>query len=136
MHRNGPCAAHTRGEELGIPMAPSGMPGVESSLPVMLDHVNAGRCTLAQVSRWMSEHVADCYSMVGKGRIEIGADADLVLVDLNLSIQVEDEHTWTRVGWSLMRGKDPQGMARSDDRRRHPGVRANGAHWTEGANPR
>lgn len=103
-------APHTlEAKSLGFPMAPSGMPGVESSLPVMLDHVNAGRCTLAQVSRWMSEHVADCYGMVGKGRIEIGADADLVLVDLNLSIQVEDEHTWTRVGWSPYRGRTLKG---------------------------
>ena len=44
-----------------------------------------------------------------EGRIEIGADADLVLVDLNLSIQVEDEHTWTRVGWSPYRGRTLKG---------------------------
>ena len=70
-------APHTlEAKALGFPKAPSGMPGVETSLPVMLTHAAKGRCTVEDVVRWMCANVADCYQMVGKGRIEVGADAD------------------------------------------------------------
>ena len=99
-------APHTlEGKALGFPKAPSGMPGVETSLPVMLTHAKAGKCTIEQVVRWMSTNVADCYNMIGKGRIEIGADADFVLVDMETEHEVKDEHAWTRVGWNPFSGR-------------------------------
>ena len=61
-------APHTmESKEKGFPSAPSGMPGVETSLPVMLTHVAEGKCTIEQVVLWMSTNVAECYQMVGKG---------------------------------------------------------------------
>ncbi|MBR59617.1 MAG: dihydroorotase [Euryarchaeota archaeon] len=90
----------------GFPHAPSGMPGVETSLAVMLNYVNEGKCSLEDVVRWMSSNVADCYQMIGKGRLEEGYDGDVVLVDMNHSAIVRDEECWTRVAWSPYAGKE------------------------------
>ncbi|RJU89973.1 MAG: dihydroorotase [Candidatus Poseidoniales archaeon] len=105
-------APHTlEAKALGFPDAPSGMPGVETSLAVMLTHAKDGQCTIEDVVQWMSTNVADCYNMIGKGRLEEGADGDLVLVDMNKEVTVEDELTWTRVGWSPFRGRPLVGWA-------------------------
>ena len=105
-------APHTlEAKALGFPKAPSGMPGVETSLAVMLTHANDGACSIEDVVRWMSTNVADCYNMVGKGRLEEGADGDVVLVDMNNARTVSDEHTWTRVGWNPFRGRSLVGWA-------------------------
>ena len=99
-------APHTlEAKAKGFPAAPSGMPGVETSLPVMLTHASQGRCTIEDVVRWMSKNVADCYNMVRKGQLLTGYDGDLVLVDMNHEAVVEDQHSWSRVGWSPFRGK-------------------------------
>ena len=80
---------------------PSGMPGVETSLPTQA--VN-GRCTVAQVSNWMSTAVAKAYGIVGKGTIAPGYDADLVLVDLDTYHPVLREELQTKCGWSPFEG--------------------------------
>lgn len=99
-------APHTsEAKGLGFPQAPSGMPGVETSLAVMLTHAKSGTCTIEQVVEWMSTNVADCYNMIGKGRIEVGFDADFVLVDMENEHEVMDENSWTRVGWNPFRGR-------------------------------
>ncbi|RJU81148.1 MAG: dihydroorotase [Candidatus Poseidoniales archaeon] len=90
----------------GFPDAPSGMPGVETSLAVMLTNVNKGKCTLEDVVRWMSTNVADCYQMIGKGKLEVGYDGDIVLVDMKHSAVVKDEDAWTRVGWNPFAGRE------------------------------
>jgi dihydroorotase len=66
----------------GYPNTPSGMPGVETALPVMLTQAVAGKCSIEQVSNWMSTAVAKAYHIPNKGSISIGYDADLVLVDI------------------------------------------------------
>ena len=71
----------------------------------MLTHVSEGKCTLEQVVKWMATDVAECYQMVGKGRLEEGYDGDIVLVDLDKEIVVEDKNTWSTVGWSPFVGK-------------------------------
>ena len=98
-------APHTlESKALGFPKAPSGMPGVETSLPVMLTHAKFGKCTIEDVARWMSTNVAECYRMKNKGRIEVGFDGDVVLVDMNQEYIVKDETSWTKVGWNPFRG--------------------------------
>ena len=67
---------------MGWPNAPSGMPGVETSLPVMLTHAENGKCSIEDVVKWMSTNVAELYQMVGKGKIEVGYDGDVILVDM------------------------------------------------------
>ncbi|MCX5962052.1 MAG: dihydroorotase [Cyanobacteria bacterium] len=83
---------------------PSGMPGVETSLPLMLTQAVNGRCTVAQVSNWMSTAVAKAYGIVGKGTIAPGYDADLVLVDLDTYHPVLREELQTKCGWSPFEG--------------------------------
>jgi dihydroorotase len=83
---------------------PSGMPGVETSLPLMLTQAVQGRCTVAQVSNWMSTAVAKAYGIAGKGAIAPGYDADLVLVDLETYHPVLREELQTKCGWSPFEG--------------------------------
>ena len=85
------------------------MPGVETSLPLMLDRVNRNACTLQEVVFWMSESPANLYRMQGKGRIEVGQDADLVLVDMALKKTVRNGQLHTRVNWSPYNGMELQG---------------------------
>ncbi|MEO1374595.1 MAG: dihydroorotase [Cyanobacteria bacterium J06635_10] len=98
-------APHTLEEKAQTyPKTPSGMPGVETSLPLMLTAVEEGRCTLAQVVNWMSTAVASAYSIPNKGVISAGYDADLVLVDLNSRKKVRREELVTKSGWSPFEG--------------------------------
>ena len=103
-------APHTLAEKIqpyGI--APSGMPGVETSLALMLDRVNRDLCTLPEVVYWMSESPAKLYKMHGKGRIEVGQDADLALIDMSLKKKVTNGKLHTRVNWSPFDGIELQG---------------------------
>ncbi|MEB3309307.1 MAG: dihydroorotase [Snowella sp.] len=83
---------------------PSGMPGVETALPLMLTQAMQGRCTVAQVSQWMSANVAKGYKIPNKGAIAVGYDADLVLVDLKTYHPVLREELQTKCGWSPFEG--------------------------------
>lgn len=103
-------APHTLEEKAkGYPNTPSGMPGVETSLPVMLTQAMQGRCTVAQVANWMSTAVAKAYKIPNKGLIEPGYDADLVLVDLDNYRPVLREELQTKCGWSPFEGWDLTG---------------------------
>lgn len=98
-------APHTLAEKAKpYPQTPSGMPGVETSLPLMLTQHKQGRCTLAQVVRWMSSAPAKAYKIPNKGEIKIGYDADLVLVDLQNYRPVLRENLATKCGWSPFEG--------------------------------
>lgn len=105
-------APHTLEEKAKeYPNSPSGMPGVETSLAVMLTQAKQGKCTVAQVSHWMSTAVAQGYGIPHKGRIEVGYDADLVLVDLENYHPVLREELQTKCGWSPFEGWSLTGWA-------------------------
>ena len=98
-------APHTLEEKAQTyPNSPSGMPGVETSLPLMLTQAMQGRCTVSQVSNWMSTAVAKAYGIPQKGAIAPGYDADLVLVDLDNYHPVLREEVQTKCGWSPFEG--------------------------------
>ncbi len=98
-------APHTLEEKgKGYPNSPSGMPGVETSLPLMLTQAKENRCTVAQVSNWMSTAVAAAYKIPNKGLIAPGYDADIVLVDLSTYRPVLREELQTKCGWSPFEG--------------------------------
>ncbi len=98
-------APHTLEEKAQpYPNTPSGMPGVETSLPLMLTQAMQGKCTIAQVSHWMSTAVAKAYGIPKKGAIAAGYDADLVLVDLDTYRPVLREELQTKCGWSPFEG--------------------------------
>jgi dihydroorotase len=97
-------APHTLEEKTKGHPAPSGMPGVETALPVMLTQAVAGKCTIEQVSNWMSTAVAKAYNIPNKGKIATGYDADLVLVDVENYRLVERKHIVSRCGWNPFEG--------------------------------
>jgi len=98
-------APHTWEEkQQPYPASPSGLPAVENSLALLLDQHSRGRCTLQQIVHWMCEAPARVWDIVGKGRIHVGFDADLVLVDLQLNRQVQNEQQFTKCRWSPWHG--------------------------------
>lgn len=105
-------APHTLEEKAqAYPKSPSGLPAVENSLALMLDSVNAGRCTLEQVVHWMCDAPARVWDIVNKGRIAEGYDADLVLVDLQKRATIRDEEQLTKSRWSPWHGVTLQGWS-------------------------
>jgi len=103
-------APHTLEEKKrAYPNSPSGMPGVETSLPLMLTAMLEGRCTLAEIQKWMCYGPAEAYRIPNKGKILDGWDADLTLVDTEQVRPVRDEETFTKVRWSPWSGSELRG---------------------------
>jgi len=92
-------APHTKDEKSTL-SAPPGVPGVETSLPLMLDAVNKMRIDLIDVVKLMSENPARIFGIENKGKIAEGFDADLVIVDMNARRRVENQKLFTKCGWS------------------------------------
>ena len=94
-------APHTREEKAqAYPASPSGMPGVQTLLPLMLDHVAKGRTTLQRVIELTSAGPQRVFNIAGKGRIAAGYDADFTIVDLKAEWTVEESWLASRCGWS------------------------------------
>jgi dihydroorotase len=103
-------APHTLEEkQQAYPSTPSGMPGVETSLPLMLTAMHEGRCTLAEIQKWMCYGPAEAYRIPNKGKILEGWDADLTLVDIEHARPVRNEETFTKVRWSPWNGRELRG---------------------------
>ena len=104
-------APHTK-EEKGrpYPKSPSGMPGVQTLLPIMLNHVNEGRLTLQRLVDLVCHGPARIFGIAAKGRLTIGGDADLTLVDLKKEHTFTHEEMATRCGWTPFAGKTVVGM--------------------------
>lgn len=103
-------APHTLEEKAkSYPNSPSGLPAVENSLALMLDQANQGNCSLLQIAHWMSDAPARVWGLVGKGRIENGYDADLVLVDMQERRVIRNEEQFTKSKWSPWHGVELQG---------------------------
>jgi len=104
-------APHTLDEKAAPwPHAPSGLPAVENALAIMLDAMHHGRCTLEQIVRWMCDAPARTWDLIGKGRIEPGYDADLVLIDPDRTHVVRDAEQVTKSRWSPWDGATLRGM--------------------------
>jgi len=103
-------APHTLAEkEAPYPKSPSGMPGVETSLPLMLTEMRTGRCSLAEILKWMCHGPAEAYGIPNKGRLVPGYDADMTLVDIDTYRPVRNEETFTRARWSPYAGRELTG---------------------------
>jgi dihydroorotase len=86
------------------PASPSGMPGVQTLVPLLLDAVNAGRLSLQRFADLTSSGTARVYGIAGKGRIAAGYDADLTLVDMKARRTIEDSWIQSRCGWTPYAG--------------------------------
>ena len=103
-------APHTREEKARpYPTSPSGMPGVQTLLPLLLDHMAAGRLSLERLVDLTSAGPARIYNIAGKGRIALGYDADVALVDLKALRTIRREWMATKSGWTPFEGKEIRG---------------------------
>jgi len=103
-------APHTREEkDHAYPASHSGMTGVQTLVPIMLDHVNAGRLSLQRLVDLTSHGPQRLFGIRGKGRIAVGWDADLTVVDLKRREMIRDSWIESRVGWTPYDGKQVTG---------------------------
>ena len=115
-------APHTLEEKAKpYPESPSGMTGVQTLVPIMLDHVAAGRLTLERFVDLTSAGPARIFRIVGKGRIAAGYDADFTVVDLKRRETIRDSWIASRCGWTPYDGKTRDRLAGRDDRARQAG---------------
>ncbi len=87
--------------------APSGVPGVETLLPLLLDAVNSKRLKLKKVIELTSENPAKIFGIKNKGKIKLGYDADLVIVDMELESsleQIESKSKWSPFHDKVLKG--------------------------------
>ncbi len=94
-------APHTRAEkDHPYPASHSGMTGVQTLVPIMLDHVNAGRLSLARFVDLTSAGPQRIFGLATKGRIAMGYDADLTIVDLSRTETIRNAQVASRCGWT------------------------------------
>jgi dihydroorotase len=91
------------------PQSPSGMTGVQTLVPIMLDHVNKGRLSLLRFVDMTSAGPARLFGIAGKGRIAVGYDADFTVVDMNRRQIIENRWIASRCGWTPYDGKEVLG---------------------------
>jgi dihydroorotase len=103
-------APHTREEKAQpYPKSPSGMPGVQTLVPVMLTHVNEGRLSLQRFVDLSSAGPQRVFGIEGKGRIALGYDADFTLIDMAAKRVIRAADQATRCGWTPFDGFEAKG---------------------------
>ena len=103
-------APHTLEEKAKpYPESPSGMTGVQTLVPIMLDHVAAGRLSLERLVDLSSAGPARIFGIACKGRIAVGHDADFTIVDLKRRRRIEDAWIASRAGWTPYDGREVVG---------------------------
>jgi dihydroorotase len=103
-------APHTLEEKAKTyPASPSGMTGVQTLVPIMLDHVAAGRLTLQRFVDLTSSGPARIFDIACKGRIAVGYDADLTVVDLKRRETIRNEWIASKCGWTPYHGVEVTG---------------------------
>src|SRR5436190_7386758 len=103
-------APHTKEEKARpYPASPSGMPGVQTMVPVMLTHVAAGRLSLERFVDLTSHGANRLFALAGKGRLAEGYDADITVVDLKAKRTLRHQDMASRVGWTPFDGMEVTG---------------------------
>ncbi|MDC0426395.1 dihydroorotase [Pelagibacteraceae bacterium] len=82
------------------PASPSGMPGVQTILPIMLHHINSNKLSLEQLIKLMCENPCKIFGIKNKGYIKEGFDADLTIIDMNKEQTIKNEIMATKCGWT------------------------------------
>tara|TARA_B100001027_G_scaffold94416_1_gene64809 strand:+ start:198 stop:1505 length:1308 start_codon:yes stop_codon:yes gene_type:complete len=91
-------------KEKSYPDSPSGMPGVQTILPVMFNHMNDGKIKLNQIVNFLCENPVKIFGIKNKGYIKKDYDADFTIVDLNKEIEIKNENIESKCGWSPFNG--------------------------------
>ncbi len=103
-------APHTREEkDRPYPASPSGMPGVQTMLPIMLTHVADGKLSLERLVDLTSHGANRLFGLADKGRLAVGFDADLTIVDLKARKTITHAQSASRVGWTPFDGFEAKG---------------------------
>ena len=103
-------APHTLEEKARpYPASPSGMPGVQTLVPVMLTHVANGKLSLERFVELTAYGPQRVFGIIGKGRIAEGYDADFTVVDLNRKEVITDAWSATKTGWTPFDGMEAHG---------------------------
>jgi dihydroorotase len=103
-------APHTKEEKARpYPASPSGMPGVQTLVPVMLTHVAEGRLSLERFVDLTSHGANRLFGMADKGRLAVGNDADITIVDLKARRTITHDAMASRVGWTPFDGFEAKG---------------------------
>jgi dihydroorotase len=103
-------APHTLEEkQRPYPTSPSGMPGVQTLLPLLLNHMAEGRLTLQRLIDLTSAGAQRVFNIAGKGRIALGYDADFTVVDLKAERRIEKDWLASKSGWSPFEGMTIKG---------------------------
>lgn len=98
-------APHLREDKAkAYPASPSGMPGVQTLMPLMLDHVHAGRLSLERLVDLTAAGPARLFGLCAKGRIALGYDADFTVVDLHHQARIENAAQASNCGWTPFDG--------------------------------
>ncbi len=91
------------------PNSPSGMPGVQTLMPVMLNHVNESKLSLNQLIKLVCENPVKIFGIKNKGFIKEGFDADFTIVNMNKNIVIKNENIESKCGWSPFHGHEFKG---------------------------
>ncbi len=91
------------------PETPSGMPGVQTIVPIMLDHVNKGNLSLFKLCELICTNPARLYKVINKGEIKLNNDADLTIIDLNKEVKITNDMMATKSGWTPFNNKKVKG---------------------------
>jgi dihydroorotase len=91
-------------KEKTYPNSPSGMPGVQTLMPVMLNHVNDGKLTLSQLVKLVCENPVKIFGIQNKGFIKEQYDADFTIIDMHKIIEIKNENIESKCGWSPFDG--------------------------------
>ena len=117
-------APHTQKEKAETyPSSPSGMPGVQTLLPIMLDHVANGRLSLLRLMDLVCAGPVRLFGIARKGRIAVGYDGDFTLVDLSAKRTILDQDMANISGWTPFHGREVTGWPMATIIRGHVVVR-------------
>ena len=104
-------APHTLEEKSKeYPNSPSGMPGVQTLLPLMLNHVNQGRLSLLRLVDLLCYGPARIYGIPTKGRLSVGFDADITIIDMTRKHTIQNKNMASKCGWTPFHEMEIQGM--------------------------
>jgi dihydroorotase len=107
-------APHTLSEKsLNYPNTPSGMPGVQTLLPILLNHAYSGRLTYEKIASLVSTRPAEIFSIKGKGKLALGYDADFTIVDPNEERKISNSWIASRCGWTPFDGMTVHGWPKA-----------------------
>ncbi len=90
-----------------------GLPGLDTTVPLMVDAALTGQTSLERLVEAYAQRPAEQYRLPGKGRLDVGFDADIVIVDPEASWEIRDDDVVSRAGWTPYAGREVQGRVRS-----------------------